>query len=49
LFDFLQNPHAFRQLYILANVCGHKKVSADSVVNAITQVCSVHPQLHGII
>jgi len=48
-FKLSDNPHAFRQLYILANVCGHKKVSTHSIVNAITQVCSVHPRLHGII
>lgn len=48
-FKLSDNPHAFRQLYILANVCGHEKVSMHSVMNAITQVCSVHPQLHGII
>jgi len=48
-FKLSDNPHAFRQLYILANVCGHKKVTAHSILNAITQVCSVHPQLRGII
>lgn len=48
-FKLSDNPHAFRQLYILANVCGHRKVGTRSIMNAITKVCSAHPRLHGII
>lgn len=43
-FKLSDNPHGFRQLYILANVCGHKNVSMHSMMNAIKQVCSVHPR-----
>ncbi|PNF30184.1 Legumain [Cryptotermes secundus] len=48
-FKLSDNPHAFRQLYILANVCGHEKVSMKSMMNAITKVCSRQPRLRGII
>lgn len=48
-FKLSDNPHAFRQLYILVNVCVYETVSMNSMMNAITKVCSGQPQLRGII